>query len=260
MSRSLVEELETGGLLREHSEQKHADNGFDHAYVVAASDMPAVAEVFARHDHFLEMVTCVDLRETDEILRLVYTFNRFGPVDRHRIHVDLAPTQAWQPLPGTANGGARKKAAPHATRPAEASAGTAGSAAAAAVPNGAKEAGASGGTGTAGSAGTAGSPGASEDPRRAGASERAGADEDGGASSASEALPTEGVSITSVFRAADWFEREIFDMYGVRFAGHPNLRRILLPDDADFHPLLRDFGRMEEAANQAAEGGGDEAD
>ncbi|MHC4975433.1 MAG: NADH-quinone oxidoreductase subunit C [Planctomycetota bacterium] len=53
-------------------------------------------------------------------------------------------------------------------------------------------------------------------------------------------------SVSSVFPAADWLEREVYDMYGVGFTSHPNLKRILLPEDADFHALLRDFGRMED--------------
>lgn len=54
-------------------------------------------------------------------------------------------------------------------------------------------------------------------------------------------------SISAVFAGADWFEREIFDMYGVKFSQHPNLKRLLLPEDADFHALLKDFGQMEAA-------------
>lgn len=54
-------------------------------------------------------------------------------------------------------------------------------------------------------------------------------------------------TISSVYPAADWYEREVYDLFGIKFAGHPNLKRILLPEDADFHPLLKDFGA--EAAN-----------
>ncbi len=53
-------------------------------------------------------------------------------------------------------------------------------------------------------------------------------------------------SITPVHPGANWHEREVYDMYGVRFEGHPDLKRILLPDDADFHALLKDFGRPED--------------
>jgi len=48
-------------------------------------------------------------------------------------------------------------------------------------------------------------------------------------------------TISEVFPAADWHERETFDFYGINFQGHPNLVPILLPEDADFHPLLKDF-------------------
>lgn len=54
-------------------------------------------------------------------------------------------------------------------------------------------------------------------------------------------------SIAGVSSAANWLEREIYDMYGVRFTDHPNLQRLLLPEDADFHALLKDFGRVEDA-------------
>ncbi|MDP8225923.1 MAG: NADH-quinone oxidoreductase subunit C [Candidatus Lernaella stagnicola] len=48
-------------------------------------------------------------------------------------------------------------------------------------------------------------------------------------------------SLAAVWRAADWHERETYDMFGIHFDGHPDLRRIFLADDADFHPLRKDF-------------------
>ncbi|MGA5304287.1 NADH-quinone oxidoreductase subunit C [Nucisporomicrobium flavum] len=48
-------------------------------------------------------------------------------------------------------------------------------------------------------------------------------------------------SVTSVYPTADWQEREIYDMFGVVFDGHPNLTRILMPDDWEGHPQRKDY-------------------
>ena len=50
-------------------------------------------------------------------------------------------------------------------------------------------------------------------------------------------------SLITIWPAADWQDREVYDLMGIRFNGHPNLIRVLLPDDFDGHPLRKDFVR-----------------
>lgn len=54
-------------------------------------------------------------------------------------------------------------------------------------------------------------------------------------------------SVTSIFKGADWYERELFDMFGIHFEAHPDLKRLLMPDDWVGHPMLKDYALTEES-------------
>jgi len=153
MSEALASQVAT--LCSETDEVSYEATGLHACHLVDADKILDLAQCYLDAGYVLEMFTCLDERETQERMRLCYTFNNLEKVDRHLVHLDLAgdmETEAFE-------------------------------------------------------------------------------------------APT----LSAIVGAANWMEREVFEMYGVTFANHPELERLLLPEDADFFPLRKDFGRIEDA-------------
>ncbi|HRE41695.1 MAG TPA: NADH-quinone oxidoreductase subunit C [Ignavibacteria bacterium] len=60
----------------------------------------------------------------------------------------------------------------------------------------------------------------------------------------SDSKNPESPSVSGIWGAADWYEREAYDMVGIKFTGHPDLRRMYMPDEFEYYPLRKDFPLM----------------